>query len=217
MTAPTAVSEPAAVVTPPAADPTPAAATPAAAAPPAPPAPAPAVPESYDLALREGSLLAQEALTRVTERAKALGVTDPTLAKAMLEVADTEAAEAFKAYQAAQQVGGAAHQALVAEYTKAALAHPEVGNGDPLAMEKRAHEAGLVIAERFPELLPILKETGFAARWEVIAGFSRLWRSMQESPLASGAPSASPGKQPWEKTMYPGGIPVDTGAASVAP
>ena len=224
MTAP-AVTEPAAVVTPPAAASTPAAEpTGSAASPPATPTPAavtpppaPTVPESYPLVLPDGTLLSAEALSRITDRAKTLGITDPKVAQAFVEAAHAETAEAFKTYQEANKVGGAAHQALVAEYQKAALAHPEVGNGDPALLERRAHEAGLVIAEHFPELLPVLKDTGYAARWEVIAGFSRLWRSMQESPLAAGAGMRGGGPVPWERQMYPGGIPLDTGAATPTP
>jgi hypothetical protein len=209
-----AAPEPAAVVTPPAAASTPAAeATASAAASAAAVAPAAAaVPESYDLALREGSLLAKDALVRITERAKALGVADPAIAKAFVEVADTEAAEAFKAYQDAAKPGGTAHAALVAQYGKAALDHPEVGKGDPLTLAKREHEAGLELAERFPQLLPILKETGYAARWEVIAAFSKAWRDRQETPLATGTPSATRSNEPMEKQMYPGGVKLSSDA-----
>lgn len=213
----TVAPEPAAVVAPPAAVSTPAAAAPAAAAvtPVAAVAPvAPAVPESYPLALRDGSPLAKDALARITERAKGLGITDPKVAQAFVDAADAEAVEAFTRLQESQKVGGEAHKALVAQYEAASLAHPEVGNGDPLTMEKRSHEAGLFLAEHLPGLLPILKETGFAARWEVIAGFSKLYRSMNESPLATGRPSGAPEGVSWENQMYAPGVLSGTKAPS---
>jgi len=197
-----AVLDAAAKETPAAAASTPAAnaGTPSAAAPVA------AAPESYPLTLSTGSLLEPAALTRITERAKALGVADPKLAQAFVEVAEAETAAAFQTFQASRQFGGEGHKALVAEFTKAALAHPEVGNNDPVQMEKRSHEAGLFLAEHAPGLLPVLKDTGYAAHPEVIATFSRLFRSSQESPIASGNPTADDASKPLPNRMYPGGI-----------
>jgi hypothetical protein len=185
--------------------------TPPAGTPPA----APQVPESYPLSLRDGSPLPKESLQRITERAKALGITDPKVAQAFVEVADAEADSVVKVTLESMKPGGALYGEMVKQWENEALAHPQVGNGDALALQKKAHEAGLAVAEHFPELVPVLKESGLAGRWEVIAAFSRLHRKLQETPLVTGTRAPS-GDVSWERKMYPNGIPIDTGGAKAA-
>jgi len=171
----------------------------------------PAVPESYALALPEGSLLSPDAIKRVTETAKALKVSTDADAQALLGLANAEASEVIKTYEDARKPDGAIHKATVAQYEAASLAHPSLGNGDPVALEKKAHQAGLVFAQFAPEILPLLKETGWAARAEVILMGARLYEAMGEKALVLPTSTAQP-KAPI--SLYPDGIPLDTGASA---
>lgn len=206
----TAVAAPVAPEAPPAAAPAPAVAAAAPAAVPVAPAPVaaaapvtPAVPESYPLALRDGSPLAKDAaVQRITERAKALGITDQKVAQAFVDAADTEVTESMRVFLDSQKPGGALHSALVEQYRAESLKHPRVGNGDPIAFAKVEHEAGLAAAEHFPGLYGLLKESGLSGRWEVLADLSAFHRKTQESPLAGGRTGPIASDQPWETRMY---------------
>lgn len=172
---------------------------------------APVVPEKYTLALPDGSLLSPAALERVTAAAKALKVTSDVDAQSLVGLAHTEAAEVISAYEAAHKPGGEAHKAVIAQYEAAALAHPEIGNGNPLALERKALQAGLVLNRFAPELAPVLAETGMAARPEVLLLLTRLHDAMGEKTLAMTTPDASTlAKAPMERQMFPGGIKLSS-------
>lgn len=199
--APSAPAEPAAAPVTPAAPPANAAPAAASVVPPVTPV-VPVVPESYPLALPDASVLASEALNRVTEKAKALKVTDPALAQAFVDVAHAEAAEVLRTYEAARQPDGTIYKALVAAQEKAALAHPELGAGDTRLLEQKALQGALVLNRFGPELAPVLKATGAANRPEVLLFLARLHDAMSERTLAqpSGGPAARP--ESYEDRMY---------------
>jgi len=167
---------------------------------------APVVPEKYTLALPDGSLLSPAALERVTAAAKALKVTNDADAQALVGLAHAEAADVIATYEAAHKPGGTVHAEIVKQYEKASLDHPEIGNGNPLALERAALKAGLVLNKFAPELAPVLRETGLAAAPEMLLFLSRLHDSMGEKALAMPTKDAVAVNVPLEKRMFPEGI-----------
>lgn len=175
---------------------------------------APVVPEKYALALPADSFLSPAALERVTAAAKALKVTTDADAQALVGLAHGEAVEVIAAYEAAHKPGGEAHKAVIKQYEADALAHPALGNGNPLALERKALQAGLVLNRFAPELAPVLAETGLAARPEVLLLLTRLHDAMGEKALAMSTADANTlPKAPLEKQMFPGGIRLSSDAA----
>lgn len=164
----------------------------------------PVVPEKYTLTLPEGSLLSPDALTRITETAKALKVASDADAQALVGLAHAEASEVIKTYESAKAPGGELYKHMVAQYETDSLKHPQLGNGDPVQLERKALQAGLVLNKFAPELAPILKDTGFAARPEVLLMLNRIHDAMSEKALAMPTKDAPPpAVEPLEKRMYP--------------
>lgn len=187
---------------------TPAAAEPAAVTPPVAAAPdTPAVPEKYEFTLPDGSLLEGNVTERITEKAKALKVTDATLAQAFVDVAHTEV-EAFRAaYEAAHREDGTAWKATVEANEKAALAHPELGNGDATRLQDVATRAALVLKKYAPDAMPKLKAAALLNEPSVLLLLKNIDEATREP--ATPAPAATtPVDVPWHKQMYPDGIKV---------
>lgn len=162
------------------------------------------VPEKYTLALPKDTLLSVTALDRVTATAKALKVMTDADAQSLVGLAHAEAAEVIKTYAEARAPGGAVHKELVKQYEAEALKHPALGNGDPQALERKALQAGLVLNKYAPELAPLLKETGFAARAEVLVFLNRIHDAMSEKSLALPTKETAPVAKPDRaKDMFP--------------
>ena len=162
----------------------------------------PKVPETYALVLPEKSLLDPKALDRVTADAKALGFTENGQAQKVLDIAHREVSETLQALEAANKPDGALYKARVAEWEKAALAHKELGNGDPAALKTIALRARLLVQEYGPEAGAILDETGYGSRPEVLLLFARLSKAFAErpSPIPARAPDGS--RDSLSKRMY---------------
>lgn len=174
----------------------------------------PKVPEKYALTKPDGTLLSDKALERVSEIAKALKLTTDADAQSLLSLADEQAKEVIATYEAARKPDGAVHKALVQQYEAESLRHPHLGNGDPLALERKALNAGLVLNQFAPELAPILKASGLAGKAEVLLFLNRLHEAFSEKALATadGTPKPKP-QEPLEKRMFAG---LDTALAKVA-
>ncbi len=162
------------------------------------------VPEKYALTKPDGSLLSDKALERASEVAKALKLATDTDAQSVLSLADEMAREVITPSEAARQPDGAVHKALVAQYNAEALAHPSLGNGDAVALEKKALNAGLILNQFAPELAPILKASGLAGKAEMLLLLNRIHDAFSEKALArpDGTP-APKAKEPLEKRMFP--------------
>ena len=137
------------------------------------------VPESYTLALPEKSLLDPKAIDRISELAKANKLTQAEAA-AVLTAAHSEVGETIKALEFAnappskeQPQGGPLYQARVAEYEKAALAHPDLGNGDARKLEVFALKAQLFVTQHAPELKPLLDRSGAGSDPDVLIALNR--------------------------------------------
>lgn len=163
------------------ADPAAAAGTPAAAADAGSPAPVvPAV--EYVLALPEKSLLDPQVVTRVTEFAKANGLT-PAAAQAVLAAHDAEVGETLKVLDAANAPGGPLYQARVAELNAAALAHPDLGGGDARKLTDVTLRSQLVLNQFGPELKPLLDKSGDGSRPELLLLLTRVAAAIGEKAL----------------------------------
>lgn len=170
---------------------------------------APVVPETYDFVMPDGTLLDAKATERITEKAKALKVTDPSLAQAMLDVAHTEGTAIIAAYEAAHKEGGAAWEEMVKANEKAALAHPDLGAGDATKLQDIALRGALVLNRYAPDAMPTLKAAGLLNEPSVLLLLKRIDEATREkgSPASSAAGAAD---VPWEKQWYPDGIKVNT-------
>jgi hypothetical protein len=189
----TATPTPAAPVTPPAA-PAAGVASPATpAVPSAPPAASPKVPETYALLLPEKSLLDPKAIERVSADAKSLGFTENAQAQRVLDAAHREVMETLKVMDAANAPGGALYVAKVAEWEKAALAHKELGNGDPAALKTHTLRGRLLVQELGPELGEELDRTGWGSKPEVLLFLTRIAARFAErpSPLPAKVPAGA--------------------------
>lgn len=189
---------PAAVV-PPAAGTTPAAVVPPV-APVVTPAPEPVV---YALTLPDGSLLDPKAVERVTEFAKANGLT-PLAAQAVLAAHHAEAQATIDLLKVAEAPGGELYKARTAEMAAAALAHPELGAGDPRKLTHATLQGQLVLNKYGPELLPLLEKSGEGSRPELLLLLNRFAAAVGEKPLVM--PDSGPPKAPAltdAQAMYP--------------
>jgi hypothetical protein len=173
------------------------------------------VPDSYTIALPDGSILSPKAIERASEIAKSLKLTNDADAQSVLGLADEMAREVIATYEAARQPDGAAHKALVAQFTVDALAHPKLGNGNSTALEQKALNAGLVLDQFNPNVKAVLRDSGLLAHPEVLILLNAQHAAMQESALATGnLPVKALGGY---KALFPDGIPDDVGASTARP
>ena len=177
---------------------TPAAGTvPAAGVPPVPavppvvPAAAPVVPETYTLALPDATPLEPKVTERVAAFAKANGLSQE-VAQGILAAHHAEALEMVKVLEAADAPGGARYAARVADLTAAALAHPELGNGNQQALVDARLRGQLVLNKFAPELVPVLERTGAGSSPELLLLLTRFAKAIGEKPLVQ--PDATPPK-----------------------
>lgn len=202
-----ASATPAAVVTP-------AAGTPAAgsAAPVTPVAPAaPVLPETYTLTLPDGSPLAPTVLEQVTPIAKALKAASDADAQAIVGLLDSASREVIQTYEAARAPGGALHAELVKQVAADALAHPDLGNGDPAKFERAQLHAGLVLNQYGQTgLAEAVKARGYLTVPEMLF-LNAVHAATSEAPLVTGAAVRAAANQPWERAMYPEGIKLGAG------
>ena len=146
------------------------------------------VPESYTLALPDKSLLDATVTDRVSAFAKANGLTQ-TEAEGVLGFAHAEVGETLKALEAAnagpskeRPQGGPLYQARVAEMEKVALAHPDLGNGDPMKLKAAVLKAQLFLTQEMPELAPLLDRSGEGSNPDVLLVLNRLAARIAERP-----------------------------------
>lgn len=173
------------------------------------------VPDSYTLALPEGSILSPKALERATDIAKSLKLTTDADAQSVLGLADEMAREVITTYEAARQPDGAAYKAMVAQYTTEGIAHPKLGNGNPVVFEQKALNAGLVLDQFHPKAKEVLHASGLLSHPDILVLLNEQHAAMQEKSLATGAlPTKT--MEP-HRALFPDGIPDDVGARTARP
>jgi len=173
----------------------------------------PVVPESYTFTMPDGTRLDSKVTDRITDRAKALKITDGGVAQAMLDVAHGEVNEVLAAYEAAHREGGSAYVEMMQANAAAALAHPDLGNGSAQVLEQKALENALVM-NRYAggtELVAKLKAAGLLNDPVTMRFVQGIHAATKErgSPVGGDVRAA---EVSWGQAMYPDGILVDTGA-----
>lgn len=171
------------------------------------------VPETYTLTLPEKSVLDPKVTERLIPVLKDLKVASDADAQKVVDALAGEASEVIRVYEAARAVGGELHKTMVAGFTKDATEDPFLGNGSVDALNALSLKAGELLAHYGPEYATRLKETGEAVHPAFLRMMKRIAADLGERTTATGAASVG-GESSWEKSMYPGGIPLDTGAAS---
>ena len=174
----------------------------------------PKVPESYALTFADGTLLDRDAATaRITERAKALKVTDPAFAQAFVDVAHAEVASVAETLSKSFAPGGAAHAKLVDQWTADSLAAPDLGNGDPVVLERKTMQAGLVLNRYAPKAAQYLRDTGGLVHPEMLRLLNAVFEATQEK--GSPDPALTPGAPTGGYAgLFPDGVPAFTGKES---
>jgi hypothetical protein len=171
------------------------------------------VPETYTLTLPEKSVLDPKVTERLIPVLKDLKVTSDADAQKVVDALAGEASEVIRVYEAARAHGGELHKAMVAGFTKDATEDPFLGNGSVDALNALSVKAGELLAHYGPEYAARLKETGEAVHPAFLRMMKRIASDLGERTTATGAVSVG-GEKSWAQSMYPGGIPLDTGAAS---
>lgn len=204
-------------------NPAPAAAEPAAAdagntpAPAAAPQPVTVDPEAQKAALKAALVLPKDSPldpAKSVDRAFAWAEQHkvaPEVAKTVLELAHTEAADVLVQYEAARAPGGVIHAATVERYAADALAHPQLGNGDPVRFQQVQQQVGLVLGKYGTEgLAEDIKARGYMTPNEMLF-LAKIYKAQGESHWVAG--SGQPTEDlPWERKMYTKGMLDDTGA-----
>lgn len=162
------------------------------------------VPETYTFTLPEKTLLDPKVTDRLSAFAKAHKLTQGEAA-AVLGLAHAEVGETLQALDAAnappskeQPLGGALYQARVAEFAKAALAHPDLGAGDARKLEAAVLKAQLFVNQHAPELKPLLERSGDGSNPDVLLVLNRFAAMIAERPHVkdAGAPPPKPPTDP---------------------
>jgi hypothetical protein len=164
---------------------------------------APVVPETYTLALPDQTLLDPKVTERVAAFAKANGLSQDA-AQAVLAAHHAETQATIDLLKVAEAPGGELYKARTAELAAAALAHPEIGAGDPRKLTEATLRAQLVLNKFAPELLPVLEKSGEGSRPEVLLLLNRVAAAIGERPLvqSDGAPPKAPALTD-AQAMYP--------------
>lgn len=179
----------------------------------------PAVPESYTFAFPEQTLLDKDAAAkRLTERLKGLKVTDAAIAQSYLDVAHEEVTSTMEQWVASHRPDGSAFKAMVDGYRAEALTAPDLGNGDPLQLERKMLNAQLVLnryAATAPKAVARLTETGMLYDPEML----RLFNAVHEATKEPGSPSGNPAtltEPAGYSALFPNGVPKDNGLSTTA-
>lgn len=136
----------------------------------------------------------------------------PEIAKAVLEMEHTEVADALVQYEAARAPGGVIHKATVEKFAGEALKHPQLGNGDPAKFEQVQQQVGLVLGKYGSTgLAEDIKARGYMTPNEMLF-LAAVYQAQGESAFVSGAGTTVATDAPWEKRMFPSGIPDHRGA-----
>lgn len=176
------------------------------------PSATPVVPETYTLTLPEKSVLDPKATERLVPVLKDLKVMSDADAQKVVDALNGEATEVIRVYEAARAPGGTLHETMVAAFTKEATEDPFLGNGSVETLNALSQKAGELLAHYGPEYAARLKETGEAVHPAFLRMMKRMAADFGERATANGGVSVG-APQTWEQKMYPGGIPLDTGAA----
>lgn len=167
-----------------------------------------AVPEKYEFALPTGVAADAPIVERTTATARELGLSNEAAQKLLTrdvttaQEIDTANRTRYEAQVAAWSEGGAEFTKREQGWTAEALSDPDLGAGDPAKLTLAIEKGQQALAKYAPELIPILKSTGYGAHPATLKAFARIGRAMGEAGFVNGGPAGGAGKNPAQQ-MYP--------------
>lgn len=163
----------------------------------------PVVPEKYDLKIEGEASINAAAIEKAGALARDLGLSNEAATK-LANHLNTTVAERQAALLAEEAPGGEKWKARVSGWEKDALAHKEIGNGNPETLKTRGRLAGLVIEKFFPKsIVEFAKATGFGSNPDFIVGFARIADAMGEASLVPAQDSGGKSTKSTAEIMYP--------------
>lgn len=154
-------------------------------------------PVAYTLALPDKSPLDPAVVARVTEFAKANGLT-PEAAQGVLAQMDTELAATLTVLDAANKPGGTLYEARTQGWAKEALTAPDLGAGDKAKLDAVLVDAQAELAKAPPAIREFLVQSGYGSHPDAIRWLRDIHARTKEKPLVMGDKGAPPTKP---KTM----------------
>lgn len=156
---------------------------------PAPPA-VPAVPDKYQLALGQGSLLDAGSLERMSATARDMGLTQENAQKALTFV-ESEVAARHNAYLESIKPNGAEWLRTVKGFEAESLADPKIANGSVESLKEFKMRADRAASKLFsPEVVQFLNATGLAWKRELLMNLADLDARMADDKFFT--PPATP-------------------------
>jgi hypothetical protein len=158
-------------------------------------------PAAYTLTLPENTTADADLIERTTAIARSSGLSKEQAEQMLAFVAaetqtttETRAQALADAQFAAHQPGGEKWAAQTKEWEAAALADPELGNGDATVLQDKQAKAQKVLTTFFGEgVYQFLHTSGLGSDPEILRGLVRLEKAMGEGSFVSGAPAKGPG------------------------
>lgn len=165
------------------------------------------VPEKYDLKLAADAKVDQAIVSRTESAARAQGLNNEQ-GQRLLDAVVAEVAAQDAARVDAWKPGGTEWMKRDEEWSKQALADPELGNGDKAKLDNAIELAQKVrTALGGKDFDEFLKTTGLGSHPAALKFLAKIGRSMSESSLIPGRPvgSSASGKSAAERMYGPEG------------
>lgn len=163
---------------------------------------APVVPEAYEIALPKESPVSPDALTKVTELAKSLSVTDSKAVQGLVDLIHAEAVAVMEAQQAALKKGGELWTQHVQRLEAEALADKDIG-GTPERLSASVLKAKAALQEFAPDgFAEFLEESALGSDPRFIKLLVKVKDAMGEDTLIQGEP-AKPKPKSLAQAIYP--------------
>lgn len=163
---------------------------------------APVVPEAYEIALPKESPVSPDALTKVSELAKRLSVTDSKAVQGLVDLIHAEAVAVMEAQQTALKKGGELWTQHVQRLESDALADKEIG-GTPERLSASVAKAKQAVQAFAPEgFADFLEESALGSDPRFIKFLVKVQDAMGEDKLIQGEP-LKPKAPSLAKAIYP--------------
>lgn len=163
---------------------------------------APVVPEAYDIALPKESPVSPDALTKLTELAKSLSVTDSKAVQGFVDLIHAEAMAVVEAQTLALKKGGALWTQHVQRLEADALADQDLG-GTPERLQANVLKAKAALKEFAPDgFADFLEDSALGSDPRFLKFLVKVQAKMGEDALVQGEP-AKPKAPSLAKALFP--------------
>ena len=163
---------------------------------------APVVPEAYEIALPKESPVSPDALTKVTELAKSLSLTDSKAVQGLVDLIHAEAVAVMEAQQVALKKGGELWTQHVQRLESEALADADIG-GTPERLQASVQKAKAALSQFAPDgFAEFLEESALGSDPRFIKFLVKVQKAMGEDTLIQGEP-AKPKPKSLAQAIYP--------------